>query len=384
MAWKFIYTKILIYNTKNNLKELISLIENYKDGEYILKNDILYNEKNIINKNLNINGLAYLYKNEYGINGKIQYKNICIYKGVGNSKFIYYKGLCKNLNIKQSEVKFNQNNSQVTIEGDFDYYSVNKSNKIPDNWSRYSGNDLIIELPYVGNFYIWTKTKYGVVSNPIKVEVVCSLKEDSEISDSTIYCTGSKLTLNGYSWHVISDINGELKLLLDSGQIDLMSHCDNKINNDYCYYKSDILYKSYKWSDSKINEYLSNDFIKKYENYDLKEYKICDQTSGTSGCKDDDGCAGYLKEEVDNGKYSCNKYTKSKVRLLTYNEYNYILKNISDHKWLYGSKLKDFWLMNGYSKNGFLAFKINIFGQCYLDENTSSLLEVRPVITIYK
>ncbi len=381
---KFLYNKILENDTKNSLEEIINLISFYENGEYILKNNILYDKNGNKIKTKMMNGTSQLIKTDYGINAKFQHNKICTYKTIGNPKILVYKRLCKNLNIKQEELEYNQNNAQITLKGNFSYYAVTKTDKIPESWAGYDKKELIITLPFHGEFYLWTKTSYGILSDPIKVKVDCLLKDADEISKSIIYCTGSKINLGGYSWHVISDKNGELKLLLDSSQLDLMSHCEKGIDDKYCYFKDNVLFKSYKWSISKINKYLNEYFLEKVSDYNLKEYEICDQTSGVKGCKGGDGCAGYLKEQMESGNYKCKKYASSKVRLLTFDEYNFIIKNTEDYKWLYGSKIGEFWLMNGYYENGFSAFKINVFGQCYLDENTSSLLEVRPVITIYK
>lgn len=383
-TWKFLSYKITENNIKNDVKKLYSIAERFNSGSYILKNNKIYSGNDLIISDVNISGYSKIYKNEYGINLKLKQKEFCFYKTLGNDDILKFDGKCEDLDIEAKDVKYNQNNAQITLSSKFKYYSVNKENSIPNKWNEVNLKSLIINMPYDGVFYIWTKNEYGVISNPIKINVACVLSDSEEISASLIYCTGSRLKIANYSWHVISDINGELKLLMDSGQLDLMSHCESDISDEYCYYKSPIVYKSYKWSLSKINRYLNDELIKDLSDYKLKEYSVCNEDAGTSGCKDNDGCSGYIKEDVLSGGYSCKSYVKSKIRLLTYGEYNYIFKNSKDKKWLYNYKVGDFWLMNGYSESGYMAFKVNKQGLCYLDENVSYLLEVRPVITIYK
>lgn len=385
LTWFFLHDKIIENNNKNNLVYLNSVVNNFNYGEYYFKNKSLYDANgNIIEENIKIKGSAEINKTEYGIDSKYENDDICIYKTSGNSQYLTYSGECDKLNISKSKIIHSQNNSQITISGDFDFYYVGKSKNNVEKWSEKKTKDLVVNLPYEGNFYIWVKNRYGVISDVISANVTCYNEDEEEINDTLIYCIGTKINVEGYTWRVISDKNGELKLLMDSGQLDLMAQCDSDINDKYCYYKSDIMYKAYKWSDSKINGFLNSEILKKLKNYNLKEYKICDDPSGKKGCKDGDGCSGYLKEEIESLGYSCSKYTNSKIRLLTYEEYNYILNETNNKKWLYNSKIDDFWLSNGYSERDYYAFKVNKFGQVYLDARVDSLLEVRPVITIYK
>lgn len=384
-SWNFLYDKILENNVRNDLIYLNKLLDSYEYGKYYLRDYKLLDENfNEIANKINVKGEALVYITKYGLNSRLENGKICAYKTSGNSEVLFYSGNCDSFDISESEIKYSQNNSQVTISGEFDYYYVGKSDVKVGTWLKKEGGDLIINLPYSGKFYIWIKNNAGVISEILSVNVECSNEDSNQINNTLIYCNGSKLNIAGYSWRVISDINGELKLLMDSKQLDLMAHCDSEINEKYCYYKSDILYKKYKWSNSEINEFLNKKIIKSFNNYKLKEYEICDVESGVKGCKDGDGCSGYLKEEIKKGSYSCDKYSKSKIRLLTYMEYNHLLNEVLDKRWVYNSKIGEFWLMNGYSGSGYSAFKVNKFGQVYLDEGVNTLLEVRPVITIYK
>ena len=136
------------------------------------------------------------------------------------------------------------------------------------------------------------------------------------------YNSGEAIELAGYKWHVISDYNGYLTLLMDAGQIEDMAHCgmSNDSSNN-CTYNGE--YYVYSWDKSLIRNYLNNELK------NTLEEKISNEIVPVSICIDssrNDGIAtygGYLKEEIENiNGSSCNKgYETDYVRLISYSEY---------------------------------------------------------------
>ncbi len=380
-TFKILLDKVHENNLKKDLNVLISSVNNYETGVY------KYESRNLINNEVTINsfdieGKGEVFKDEYGVYALLENDKFCAYK-TAQEEIISFKGSCNDIKFEKENIKYTQNGAKVTLELNGFLYKITADKKLPTTWEKSEKNTVIANLPYAGEFYIWTKNKTGVIMDPINVKIECTSGEYSDISNTLIYCVGAKINYKDYSWHVLSDENGYVKLLLDAKELENMSHC-SKANSEYCYYKSDIIYEAYKWSKSEINKYLNSEFIKNLDETILKEEQICDDESGKKGCQDNDGCAGYLKEDIELYNYKCNNYTKSKVRLLTFMEYEKLIKNVTDKSWIYGSKIGDYALMNGYSGHGYNITKIDSLGQYYLDEFSSSLLGVRAVITVKK
>jgi hypothetical protein len=101
---------------------------------------------------------------------------------------------------------------------------------------------------------------------------------------------------------------------------------------------------------------------------------ICDNYS-IQGCKNNEGCGGYLKEVINENKWYCSDYVDSKVRLLSYDEYNRIY--MSPHK---NNFISEYWIINTFEKNKGSVIQSN--GEVYIMEDLSSSINVKPVITI--
>lgn len=379
ITYNFLSVLITKNNEIKNLDLLTKVFDKYESGKYTIKKGNIYNEDNKIIEKTNYKGNGEAFINDFGINIKIQNK-YCIYKTTGNEKLKIYDGRCEKLTLYEN-LEYSHFGAQITLNID-GYYYVTSKPIVPKEWKKI--NNKVIYLPYVGSFYIWIKNESGVIYDYININVDCSKGKYNDISKSLIYCTGAQINYMNYSWHVIKDINGELTMLMDTSSLVKMSHCDNNINNKYCYYKTQIVYEPYRWSKSQVNNYLNSEVINTLNKNEILKQEICDDASGMSGCKDNDGCSGYLKEEILKGKYNCKKYTESYIRLLTYSDYEYILKHTNDTSWIYNSKTEEFWLMNGYYKSGYYASKIDGHGNYYLDEYASKPLDVRGVITIKK
>ena len=134
--------------------------------------------------------------------------------------------------------------------------------------------------------------------------------------------TGEPMELGGYKWHILSDYNGYITLLMDAGQIGNMAHCGSSNNSsNNCTYNGS--YYVYSWDKSLINNYLKNTLYPELKN------KITNEIVPVSVCIDPsrgDGKAtygGYLKTEIDkiNGASCNNGYETDYVRLITNSEY---------------------------------------------------------------
>lgn len=221
---------------------------------------------------------------------------------------------------------------------------------------------------------------------------------DDKNADANNYKIGESVIYAGVNWHVIetsNEENGEqiLTLLADEGTIKTtMSHTTNK---------NDI----YKWSDSLINAYINGDFANtNMLNLPiLYDSSVCDDASGLVTNPPTASYGGTLLAE---GMCLSNVYKPYKVRLLTENEFNKLVKNnTEDLSWLKGTK--DFWLMNSvnvehkYDSYGrikeitevsnlakYVNSSTNTVQTGYNTSSTSSWVrsnakkEVRPVITV--
>jgi hypothetical protein len=266
-------------------------------------------------------------------------------------------------------------------------YTYNDTNSVPNNW--YEANNKkefnkTLKILTPGTYYIWVRDLNGNISESSTVVLNCSNGSFNKIND-TVYCPYSRVSILGYYWHVLSDENGYITLFMDSNQLSEMNHCDTLPTSEYCYYISEKEYDSYSWNKSIINKYLNTDFLNSISSMiSLKETSICSDRSGQSGCLEDDGCAGYLNSEINDYGYVChNQFITSKIRLLTYIEYNEILSDLAneDKSWVYGNE--KFWTMIGWNKPPY-AGAIDVNGKFVVDEMTTNKLDVRPVITIKK
>ena len=263
-------------------------------------------------------------------------------------------------------------------------YTYNNTNEIPNEWYEANNKKEFNETLRVvseGDYYIWVKDEYGNVSNTISFNFTCESGEFVGI-DKKVYCPYSSIKAFGYNWHVLEDSDGYLTLFMDSGELKNMSHCSKKESSNYCYYVNNMNYKAYSWGNSMIGYYLNNDFKALLNGVELKDSAVCNDESGVKGCVDNDGCGGYLADEVNSLNNFCeSQYIASPIRLLTFMEYNRILKDLErdDKTWVYGKK--KFWTMNAWRKPAY-ASSIDINGVYNVDENSTTELDIRPVIIV--
>ena len=149
-----------------------------------------------------------------------------------------------------------------------------------------------------------------------------------------------------------------------------LAHCSGE-NSSFCN-KND----KYKWSNSYINYYLNNVYIKNFSlKDDLLKYEICDDIDNNT-C-DEEYCGGYTKEEINSNNWSCNKYTKSKIRIINYYEYSLLVNKFKDISLFKGN----YWMSDISNDNG---YSVTSSGDVYIHENYNNKLDVRPIITIKK
>lgn len=190
---------------------------------------------------------------------------------------------------------------------------------------------------------------------------------------------GSSISYAGVDWHVINDDGNNVTLLADQGEISQkMSHTNNNKT-------------VYKWSESKINNYINNEWLNKRTRLDssvLIESSICDDASGLQN-------ASYGGTLIHEGTCQSGIYNNYKVRLLTQNEYNNLITKLTDASFLVGTDA--YWLMNSV----YQTHEVNEFGEIQNKEvsyfamfatkaattlmsNANNNLGVRPVITVAK
>lgn len=178
-----------------------------------------------------------------------------------------------------------------------------------------------------------------------------ALADDSEYINNDKFIIGDEITYAGVDWHVIGVSNNgdeqDITLLADSGTI------NNKMGHTS---SSD---STYKWSESRINSYINNDWAQTntLNLSSLYDQVVCDDASGLPN-----GSYGGTIE----GTCLSAMYTNTKVRLLTLKEYTYLTtaSGLSDLSWLYGNN--DFWLQNSdYISPEYLQTYINAFNNSF-------------------
>ena len=155
-----------------------------------------------------------------------------------------------------------------------------------------------------------------------------------------------------------------------------LSMCSNDVS-DYCFYTKDNK-NTYNYTNSYVNYYLNNVFIDNLSNETkslLIDNEICDDVN--SFC-DDELCIGRSREEIESNNYTCNSYSKSKVKLISYDEFNYVYRRTKNTKVLNGSYL---------SINSFTLDKgssVQYDGSFYVEEDLTKEKDIKPVIIITK
>ena len=181
------------------------------------------------------------------------------------------------------------------------------------------------------------------------------VNDEKYVNDDN-YVVGDRIRYAGMDFHVIDAVpNGKeqiLTLLADSNSISM-----NHLNNT-----SDV----YKWSRSNINSYINGEWLNNHgiNASSLIGFNICDDASGLFN----ENANGGVVESIN---CASNQYTVSKVRLLTQNEFNTLISNLTDTSFLLNN---NFWLMDSV-----YASKVdgtyNEYGVLNNDYDTSNLVK---------
>ncbi len=158
---------------------------------------------------------------------------------------------------------------------------------------------------------------------------------------------------------------------------DNLYHCTSE-NSEYCFYTQNEI-KEFKWSNSYINYYLNNVYIdtlsEVLKNRLITKY-ICDEYEHYN-CEGE-SCGGNTKEIINENNWVCTNYTPSKIRLISYYEFNNIVSNSKNIETLNGN----YWTINSFTKSYGSVVQNNY--EFYILEDLNNKLNVKPVITITK
>ena len=189
------------------------------------------------------------------------------------------------------------------------------------------------------------------------------LPDDSSYTNDNTYLIGDSISYAGVNFHIVRINEDVLTLIMDENN-EMSDHSSNNI---------------YKWSNSKINNYINNDWLKTNSINPpilIDEY-ICDDASGIPYTN------GGMITSINNN-CSSGIYTLSKIRLLTKEEFEYANNYLdtihsNDKSWLYGNN--DYWLMNS-SNDSNKAYYFNHITNTYEIDSINNNKKVRPVIEV--
>ena len=354
------YNKIIYKNSANHL---LKEVYNLEMGDYIFDHGyIIDSEGNKINDVKYFDGNGNINKDKYGnVKFFINTNDYCLYKtSLGKIKVSEHK--CTSYG--KIELEQTSNNSVVSfISNKYLYYKVSSHDDLKGDWV-YGGNDIVIKSFNEGDNYIWFKDTEGRLSDVIKFNMSCIYTDGNKFDENIYYCTGSSIEIDGTDWLVVDMSNDEITLM-SRYSIGSMPLITTETNKDY------------KWSDSNIYFQLNNNYIDKIPQSikdRIIEKSICNDYT-LQGCKNNEGCGGYLKEIINENNWHCSNYVNSKVRLLSYDEYNKIYT--SPHR---NNFMSEYWIINTFEKNKGSVIQSN--GEVYIMEELTSSINVKPVITI--
>lgn len=352
------YNKIVYKNSANHL---LKEVYNLEMGDYIFSHGYLINS---MGKKINdvkyFDGNGNINKDKYGnVKFFINTDDYCLYKtSLGKIRVSEHK--CSSYG--KIDLEQTSNNSVISFKSDkFLYYKVSNHDDLKGDWI-YGGNDIVIKSFDEGDNYIWFKDSEGRLSDVIKYNMSCIYTEGNKYDENIYYCIGSSIVIDGTDWLVVDMSNDEMTLMsrYAIGSMPLYEGT-----------------KDYKWSNSNVYFKLNNDYINSLPS-SIKDKilvkSICNNYS-IQGCKNNEGCGGYLKEVINENNWYCSDYVDSKVRLLSYDEYNRIY--MSPHK---NNFISEYWIINTFEKNKGSVIQSN--GEVYIMEDLFSSINVKPVITI--
>ena len=361
-------------------KAILSQSYGMKEGTYNFNDGVISMGKTLYeNDKFDISGEGVIDKDKYGnIKFYINSNGHCIYKNsLDNVK--YMDSECQRFeNLVVDIIKNNNNVSFSSLDDNLSYKISDKDDFIGEWISEdYTGN-ITLNKYSQGKNYIWFKNKNGVISDVIEFNIDCLNSNGANYNKEVFYCSGAIVKIDSLDWIVVSDNSSEITLMKKTALSDKMSHC-TAFKSNSCYYIDENDYVSYKWSNSYVNMYLNDYFINELSastKYNLQATEICDEFDNMS-CNEE-SCGGLKKEEINKYGYTCDNYTYSLVRLLSYKEYNKLFVALNENSLIRGNYL----LINSFSNNKASIVDSNY--EVFIEEDILSLNKIRPVITLKK
>ena len=361
----------------NKAKLLLKDLYELKEGKYKFKNGIIYTENNsVVSNKYYLDGNGNIEIDKYGnIRFSISNGDKCINKTyIGN---ISVDKECISFN--NIKVSMSRNNSTISFKSKVKNleYKISKKDNFKGKWIKEDYSDNIVLKYYSeGVNYIWFKDEKGNISNPIEFNIDCLNTNDANYDSTVFYCSGSVVSIDNIDYVVLEDNSNNIKLMKKEPLKDKLSLCI-KDNKNYCYVDSDdrILYR---WSTSYINDYLNSMYINTLSDSvksKLVEMEICADYDNFCG---DEYCGGFTREEIESNEFKCNKYTKSKVKLISYYEFNYAYANSKNKSNLKGN----YFAINSYINN--FASSVQNNYEFYVLESVYNKLDIKPVIVLNK
>ena len=375
----FFMNKYSNIHLRNKSYEMINDINNLKEGHYVLKNGVILSEnETVINKKYYFDGNGDIYIDKYGnIKFLIENDKSCISKTT-EGKVKINSGKCNKF--KEVVVNYSKNNSKVSFSSKTSNleYKISYKDDYKGKWIKEEYTDnLILSYFRDGINYIWFKDEDGNISDVYEFNIDCLNTRKAKYDENIFYCSGSTVMLDNIEWIVLEDSTSSIKLMK-------LLPIDNKIEqclkekNKYCYYTKNDKF-SFRWNNSYLNYYLNYVFIEELSletRNSIINSVVCNDYN-KKNCNDEI-CGGYTKEEIEYNNYECEYYAESKIRVITYDEFNYIYSKNNNRDLLNGN----YWALNSYEFDKGSSIQPNY--DFYILEDLTSKLDAKPVMVLKK
>lgn len=354
------------YSSVDKVKVLLNDVNNLSSGKYVLKDGYLLNTNNEkVNDKQYINANGDIIVDKYSnVSFKIKYSVACISKtALGSIKFKIDE--CDEF--KDIKVQMIKNNNTISYETSEPLsYKTSYKDDFKGIWVNQDNDQNIIINSYnEGKNYIWFKDSEGNISKAYTFEISCLDTSNASYDSSVFYCSGSTIIIDDIKWVVLKDNITSIKLMKYM-PLDEKMHYTDSVDD-------------FRWSTSAINNYLNNEFINTLSKETINKLltiEICDDYS--SYYCNDEICGGREKTEIERSNYTCNKYTTSKVKLISYDDFNYAYAMSKNKEFLSGNYLS----LNSFEFGKVSSVLYNF--DYYILESVTNKLDVRPVIIIDK
>lgn len=370
------YSSILDTNKAKNLLEFLYTL---KEGNYQYKEGYVLTENNSLVKNKKyLSGNGNIHIDKYGnVEFYINYDNKCIYKNL-TGNITSKNSICNSFN--KLDIKVAKNNNQISFISNKKNleYKISNKDDFKGEWIKKDYKDnFILNYYKEGTHYIWFKSEDGILSDAIQFNIECLNTRKAQYDSNVLYCNGSTIILSDIEWVVIDTGENAITLMKYLPIKDNLYHCTSE-KSEYCFYTQNEI-KEFKWSNSYVNYYLNNVYIDTLSD-DIKDRLItkyiCDEYE-LYNCEGE-SCGGNTKEIINENNWVCTNYTPSKIRLISYYEFNSIVTNSKSIETLNGN----YWTINSFTKNYGSVVQNNY--EFYILEDLNNKLNVKPVITITK